>query len=674
MSIKTTNAGLTIEFDENHVPQRATLGKELFYLDEGNRAVLLEAMGSYFPSITWDRFKSVSYQRWVDGVEICSSSISINDAFSQGLIETQDWNDFFHNLYHQFEQFKSLADDPKTDPGIRLLIQSYQLPSFDYSPEFYRFYDGNFFVIWGCINKDQQKYLDDFVSDPPPLPLPPREEVLEEPRNDADEVTAQSTNRRTGKPWWFWLLIVLFVLLLILGLNQCFQQETPTDRPLENNKEEGGETIPSENEENEDDPPIPSPEPPIPSPEPPPPSPEPPAPSPEPPVVPPTQPDSLNKLLPTITPERNLFIDDSKYHATTLSGFRLSPNGQSIGFFYLSEPSDNQGNQHNFSNIKVLDSLQVAITPESGFLRLDYPGKYHAYLEQAVIIKPSLENSASSQSAPINSFNPRVPDLSQLAQSDWKNLCAPTAGANILWYISATGDPTLSIRRNLLLPDTTSESEVANQFIKNHPTKSLSALMETSPEGTTTKGILTGLYKYLNHDNSSDWEVSSLGERVKPLSVWSQLTKAIHAQSGVMIMIKLDSLPDDLNQRATLYSFQQTSKGAPSNSTLNQDKSHSNWHIKVGHHSVKTNGHIEFQLLATSQTEKNELPREAIWTITELGTGQVRSEKPDNLNLIVLPPGYYHIFVEGTNSNNQKFQAKTELSVGLKSVIKQNPK
>lgn len=184
MSIKLSQEGLVVEFDAFDIPQRASQGSELLYLDSANSEVLLHDMGEFFPAVYLEGEKRATFQMWDGDTELCSTSISIKQAFKEKKITKEEWDDFFKRLHAAYKDFKKLAKDPNTDRSNRLLIQCYELPSYKFSPEFFRWSNGYFMVIWGCLNKQQQESSIARATRPP-MQVPSGDDAPEVPDKDS---------------------------------------------------------------------------------------------------------------------------------------------------------------------------------------------------------------------------------------------------------------------------------------------------------------------------------------------------------------------------------------------------------------------------------------------------------------------------------------------------------
>ncbi|MBT5693017.1 MAG: hypothetical protein HOK49_01455 [Opitutae bacterium] len=629
MSLRRTESELVIKFDDNHVAQRASLGSQLFYLAEDNRHVLLHELGDFFPNVKWDRQNQATFQKKIDGVEICSRSITIQEAYERGMITPEQWKNFFDELKAKFESFKALSLDSETDSGNRLLIEGYQLPSYEYSPEFYRYHQGNFIVIWGCINKLQESAPVETLNTKPP---PPTRPIIEE---NPPIIEKEPWWKASWLRWLLWVLLALLLLLLLLfALSQCngSQEEAlePNNGPQDSPGPEQGPT------------------------EPPPPAPPPPA-QPTPPHVPP----------PPVPEPLDLLIDDNTYHATTLSGYETALESEvPLGYFYLSEPGDNPGNRHSFPEIQRQNSLKVAVNEEAGFLKLSYPDNA-AYVQEAILFE---HVPSPSKDPPTKRFNKFIPDLSQHAVPGWDNLCAPTASANVLWYLAKRQHPDLDIRKHLGLQANVSDSELANQFIHDSTDKAMTKQMRTGETGTTTNGMLKGIHEFLKNDTQWKWDASSQAGTLDAKAAWTRLLHTINAEEGALLMIKLGSPPQGPKAQslATFFTFRAT---PVSSQTSDEPVS---WVIRAGENKVGDNGLVMFQIRAYPAGGENIEPRELEWNIQDIGDSEnpvSRPEKPDSRHVLSLPPGQYQISARGTDSENNAIEAAEILQVGLSSTV-----
>ena len=650
MSLKlTADAGLNIEFDDNHVAQRATLGNELYYLDVGNREVLLQDLEIYFPNMTWDRQRSVNFQRRIDGVEICAASIPLQQAYEQGLVTPEQWTHFFDDLHSKFKQFKAYAQDPDTDPGNRQLIEGYQLPSYEYSPEFYRYYDGNFIVIWGCLNKLQESTpVVDAIPPPPPPPPPP----LPQPEEGTSPGPAPTDPApRSGWPMWLhWLLwpllILLLLLLLLFGLSQCEGCSTadPTEDGTGPRPEDDGTQVVDDGV-TETLPPPPTPPP------------------------PPPAPPHLSP--PPVPPPLDLPLDDATHHATTLSGYEDSPQGTRLGFIHLSEPADNQNKAHHFPDIKKSDSPRIPISIEGDFLKLHFlDNNTVAYLQEAILFEHDPPVDRPQQTPWASLFNSQIPDLSQMADPAWKNLCAPTSAANALWYMAGHRHPSLNIHQNLGLEAGTDKKKAANLFVANHPEKSLTQLMGTGTSGTTTQGMLNGLHDYLKQDNQWTWDASKREGNIDPASAWLKLKQAIHAQEVALLLIKLQTPPEgaDAQTKATFFSFRATQVHNPPPPPAQPDTPVP-WIISAGENQPGPDGLVHFQIRAYPAEGQDRTPSQLDWTINDIKSSTDLPAKPDAQHVVKLPAGKYRFTVKGTDSQNQPISATEVFTIGLQSSV-----
>jgi hypothetical protein len=249
-----------------------------------------------------------------------------------------------------------------------------------------------------------------------------------------------------------------------------------------------------------------------------------------------------------------IVLDSNKFHATTLAGYESDPNGDRLGYFYLSEPTDNN-NGHRFPAINRRDSTRVTVEKDGGFLKLTYPAESRlAYLQEAVLFEHQDPNRERPTTFPREAFINTVPDFSQTAENGWESLCAPTASANVLWYM-AHRKQALDVFRHLGLSKEHKREDTASQLIRNHSRKSLSTLMKTTPKGTDTNGILSGIFDYLKPGPRWTWDASKKQERVDADRAWDQLRLSIRSNEAAILLLKLDTPPEEKAKLATFHNF-----------------------------------------------------------------------------------------------------------------------
>jgi hypothetical protein len=249
-----------------------------------------------------------------------------------------------------------------------------------------------------------------------------------------------------------------------------------------------------------------------------------------------------------------IVLDSNKFHATTLAGYESDPSGARLGYFYLSEPTDNN-NGHRFPAINRRESTRVTVEKDGGFLKLTYPSESRlAYLQEAVLFEHQDPDQQPQTTIPRKAFINTVADLSQNAVEEWKSLCAPTASANVLWHMSHN-KLALDIRQYLNLPKNSKPDDMANQLIKEDSRKSLFTLMNATNNGVDTNGILGGIFNYLKSGPRWTWDGSKKQEKVDANRVWDQLRLSIHSNEAVILLLKLDTPPEEKAKLATLHNF-----------------------------------------------------------------------------------------------------------------------
>ena len=112
-------------------------------------------------------------------------------------------------------------------------------------------------------------------------------------------------------------------------------------------------------------------------------------------------------------------------HCTVMTGFDL--NKMKV---YLSDPGNNKKSGHVLT--QNFDEADVTFIKDYCTVRIE--GKF-ATVTGAIVISPPVENLVAKGSKDIF-IQSKMPDFSQHAVQGWECYCAPTSGANIVYYFS----------------------------------------------------------------------------------------------------------------------------------------------------------------------------------------------------------------------------------------------
>ena len=140
---------------------------------------------------------------------------------------------------------------------------------------------------------------------------------------------------------------------------------------------------------------------------------------------------------------------------------------------------------------------------------------------------------------------PNLHDFSQHADPGWSNYCAPTAGANLVYYFSQNGF--ISLRQTYPIGPGASADTGATDIIGGltgppPPATSLAGLMNTSlGAGTTPLNLRDGLDQYLeanDGDINPTWNTQWITtESLGGAALWNQMKTSINQGSGVILLM-----------------------------------------------------------------------------------------------------------------------------------------
>jgi hypothetical protein len=154
-----------------------------------------------------------------------------------------------------------------------------------------------------------------------------------------------------------------------------------------------------------------------------------------------------------------------------------------------------------------------------------------------------------------------MPDFSQHADPAWSNYCAPTAGANVVYYFSQSGFT--SLRQSYPVGPGASADAGATDIIGGTagpppPAASLAGLMSTSlGAGTTPLNLRDGLDQYLeanDGDINTTWNTQWITTAsVGGAAFWSQMKTEINNGSGVILLLGWVGTPPTFDPESHKY-------------------------------------------------------------------------------------------------------------------------
>ena len=369
---------------------------------------------------------------------------------------------------------------------------------------------------------------------------------------------------------------------------------------------------------------------------------------------------------------------------------------------YLAEPDDNS--QHQFPPKSEFTSSKASI--EQGYPALRTRISNREYLSYIIgVMYPSYAKPPQTSSGNQRLYlAAKMPDLSQNAQPHWKNLCAPTSGANLIWFMSQSTylvphpeiNPMNTFKDEHFVNsppiNTKAEKHAADYLVyglKNYAKfpKSLATRMQTTEKGTSVENIAKGMLSYLNeYESKHTWTPSAKDlttENTLPL-----LKDILKTNGAALLFLKLETPPEGNEPliEIQLKADSKTNNGkeeegltqeeqsdeAPIDSQDDQaSKSKLVIELVQGSESY-SNGQITGKLLARDVLKPNSKLTGISWHIAQGGKWD-RVKGDGQIIDFMRPKGVYLIGLEATNSKGLKVSTTAIVQLNAKETQKVTP-
>jgi hypothetical protein len=634
----------------------------IYYWDTVVQEVVLDSLGEYLPRVSEDKENHLAlFSKYRGKSELCSTSNPLDE---RGVASDEK-----RGLLRGIDEIESKLTDKRIDPNAKIILQKFMLPDPEKLPEFYRLSGGRLLIIWGCETNR--------------MDLLPAREAIEKLKIDPGYKVVARRTMPLFKKWLLPLLIFLLIAILCLLIaNESCDSGSPIQTVEENTSpktkttEKDGSGPEGPNGENESDGSGK--------------------------IIEPSQDDPSNQSDQqeengdpknpdgTVISEKEYLvwlptlIDDQQFHATTLAGF--SEDGMSV---FLAEPDDNERGSHTFP--PNANFTQAALSMEDGYpsLKIQISGQT---IKSYVIglFYPDYSKVLGNQkndSAPIVSSG--MPDLSQNSHRHWKNLCAPTAGANLLWYMSQKPhivhhkslSPFVSFAKNpafeRMLKHSGDPQPSAADFLihglnapMNNPLpQSLSGRMKSSDKGTKIEDLASGMIGYLNdYDQQYGWEVSF--ENLDKDEVPSLMKKIIQNRTAALLMLKINTPPEI---RKTLIQI----KAVAQEKTSNQEEDAlPSQDLKIQLISGSEKNYSNKMIGGRLQVRDGRMPNSSLTNIKWLIGNDGKWQKLEGDGQIIdfrRPKGSYSIGVIAVNSDGKGVNASAVVTLDAKETQQVTP-